>query len=223
MLIAEKYILILLQEEKNKIPWLGAYMNPKSFAMTIATSILMDLVLQKKIIIEVVGKKKAFIKINDATPLEDRFLDQYFTTIKNYKKKKNFRKVVAKLGHFNSASKRIALINAFFERLDQQGIIRFEKRMKKMMVHSGRQVLIKPEVKRDILNEINDVVFNNKEPTESTLCFLSLLNTRNDFFIFSKDLRKQAKERISELVKSSVFTETLKLLNFIILQQFLYL
>lgn len=214
MLLPEKLILLNLNERKNKILWLGYIPNQQSLGTSLACAFLMEFYQRKRIAFENDNaqkkKWKTIIKVIDETPLEDQFLDKLFIRLKNYKKKKKLERILHRLAHLKSKRNCMALFNLLFEHLDQQGIIRLEKRMNGFSHHSGRQVLIKPEVKRNILEEINDAVFENKVPDESTLFLLTIIHARRDYFIFSKNLRKEAEERLSEILESDVFSKTLE-------------
>ena len=219
MLLAEKFILLHIDEKKGKIPWLGHIIVNKSYGTSIGSLVLMELILKKKITFETI-KKKTFIRVIDDSTTGDKFLDESLAMIQDYKKKKTLKKlesVLVNLSRFTNLKKRMRLFNNLFERLDQQGIIRIEKKFKTggnpaRMFSGGRQALIQPEVKRNILSEILDVVNNNKEPSESTVLLITLLNAKEDFLMFPKESRKFVKEQFKEFCMKdlSSFGETIE-------------
>ena len=201
MLLAEKFILLLINEKKEKIPG-GWHFGGIPIAAGIIVMSIMDLVFKKKIILEKTGRKKAIIKIIDANPTGINFLDDIFTKIKEFEKEKKVAKIVRKLTKRDSFN----IINALFTHLDEQQIIKLESRMKGG--RSGRQVLEKPEVKRKVIQEIHRVVIENKEPDGELLSLICVMATysRNNiinfhYLAFAKEYRKQAWKYFKILMK----------------------
>jgi len=201
MLLAEKFMLLLINEKKEKIPGGWAF-GGKPIAAGIIVMSIMDLVFKEKIILEKTGRKKAIIKIIDASPTGYNFLDTIFTKIKEFEKEKNVAKIVRKF----SKKESIDIINALFTQLDEQQIIKIESPMK--MGRSGRQVLEKPEIKRKVMQEIQSVVIENKEPDGellSLICILAIYSRKHiiafHYLAFAKEYRKQAWKYFKILMK----------------------
>jgi hypothetical protein len=219
MLIAEKICLLILDDKKNSLQPLFRTMEGRYSGGALAMSFLLDLALKKRITFELIARKRAryipkcLVKIIDDTPLGEDNLDTLFSIIKDYTKEREFARVRLKLVmHGKTLTfKTWWLTNMFLERLDKQGIIKHEKELKGFRGSHGylgsvSDILVKPEVRQDIINDIHAVVFENKEPDLEMIYFLSIIYGFRLFAaahnIFSKSNWKQARNRLSKLTES---------------------
>jgi len=226
MLVTEKVLLLQLNENKNKLYSQFRILDGQYSGGCLAVAFLLDLALKKRISFELIAKKRAryipkcIVKIIDETPIEENDLDSLFSIIKDYQKERAFSKIRNKLVRHGKTFtfKKWTLTNIFLERLDKQGIIKHEIELKGFRggsVHGFygggvSDILIKPEVKREIINDIHAVVFENKEPDLEMTYLLSIMNGFRFYAhilnIFSKSNWKQARKRISELTESFELT-----------------
>jgi hypothetical protein len=222
MLIAEKVLLLQLDENKNKLFSQFRIIDGKYSGGCLAVAFLLDLALKKKISFELTPRKRAryipkcTVNILDDSPLEENDLDTLFSIIKDYHKERTFSKIRLKLvTHGKTFTfKTWWLTNTFLERLDKQGIIKHEIKLKGFRGGGARgfygggvsDILVKPEVKREIIQDIHAVVFDNKKLDLEMTYLLSIMNGFRLYAhmlnIFSKSNWKQARNRISKLTES---------------------
>ena len=94
MLIAEKVLLLLIDEKKNKLFSHFRILNGNYASGGLANAFLLDLVFQNRIVIEPTEKTKAkklpkyVIRIIDETPLGDETLDTLFSVVKDYQRER---------------------------------------------------------------------------------------------------------------------------------------
>jgi len=201
MLLAEKVLLFLINEKKNKLYSTFRGGNGRFTCGGLTIACLLDLYLKKKISFEKSGKRRIIINLIDDSSTGDSYLDTLIAEIKAYKKERYFSKIRFKLSNLKRRNWRFYdVINMFLERLDKQGIIKHEKDV--AAYGGGSDIIIKPEVKKEIRDNIRAIVLENKDPDLEMLCLLTLIRGFRLFVIaFTWEHNKEAKKRIRELLE----------------------
>lgn len=187
MLVSEEFILLLLDEKSGKqIP----YTNK---SLGLAGAIIMDLTLQKKVTFD--GKK---LKVVDSTSTRDGFLDTFLYEIKASKKKLKLEQWLNKFSR-NYKDK----FKALLARLKDLEIIKKEEEKILKIFRSVRYRFLKPEIKKNLLEQIQGVLLDEIDSNEHLICLLSLIKASNLYrALFTKEFRKQFKNIIDELISS---------------------
>ena len=187
MLVSEEFILLLLDEKSGKqIP----YTNK---SLGLAGAIIMDLTLQKKVTFD--GKK---LKVVDSTSTRDGFLDTFLYEIKASKKKLKLEQWLNKFSR-NYKDK----FKALLARLKDREIIKKEEEKILKIFRSVRYRFLKPEIKKNLLEQIQGVLLDEIDSNEHLICLLSLIKASNLYrALFTKEFRKQFKNIIDELISS---------------------
>lgn len=189
MTVLRNYLLMILDEEKGKRYLRVSVEKDLGFA----GAFLMDLYLQGQILIE---KKK--VKVVESSKTGDEYLDEIFEIIKTSKKIRKVTYWIVKL-----ARKYKTYSQAYYKRLEQQGILNIEEKKILQIFSTQRFYLQKPEVKMELLEQIQNTIINNLSPEADLICMLSLMKVSKLIkMYFSKEYRKQAKSRIDELIHS---------------------
>ncbi|NVM17985.1 MAG: GPP34 family phosphoprotein [Candidatus Lokiarchaeota archaeon] len=183
ILISKSYLLVVLNEQKGVC-------DSKGFeSLGFAGALLMDLFLQGKINIT-----EKSIEIINSSSTEDEFLDQILEIIGKSEKKRSLMKWIDEL------SKKYEYYYLYFDLMEQQGILKSEinQQLKRKLYF-----LQKPEIKSQLLEEIQNVVNNNKEPSTNIISLLVLLEESQLIKVYlPRDLRKRVRNRIKEILYS---------------------
>jgi len=188
MLIAESYLLVFLEKWKHR----------KSIAfgqgsICLAGAGIMELILREKLMIE--GKR---LKIIDPNPIGVEFLDEILTLIKDSKKIRKLNKWIILI----SSGRSIDCETLVFKGLENQSIVKFEKRVFAKVFYNWKYDVTKPEVIQSLLQRIQNAFIDNIEPDIELLCLVSLSQISRLFkACFSKEYRNIAKHRIEQLLR----------------------
>ena len=156
-----------------------------------AGALLMDLHLQSKITLT-----KNSIEVIDSSSTGDELLDKMLEVIEKSEKNRSLMNCIDKL------SQNFEYYYLYFDLMEQQGILKSEF---SPLLKTKLYYLQKPETKSQLLEKINDVVNNNKEPSTIIICLLILLEESKLIKVYlPRDLRKKVKNRIKEILHSEL-------------------
>ncbi len=194
MIVSRNYLLMILDEEKGK-----RYSRASTAKdLGLAGAFLMDFFLKGKISIE---KKR--VKVIDSSTTGDEILDEIFDIIKTSKKVRKVMDWIEKL-----ARKHKTYSQAFYKRLEEQGILTIKEKKILEIFSTHRFYLQRPEVKTILLEQIENTIMHNMRPGADLICLLSLLKVSNLIKIYiAKHYRKLAKSKIDELIQSEILDE----------------
>lgn len=202
MIVAEQILLLGLDDESGKVSGFSApYLN-----YAIAGASITDLLLQKKITVELNNQEEEIIRFTDQKPLENDFLQKVFILLLAYEKELTLdhcvNLLVRNYGH---------LREKLFSNLVKQEILeRIEKKRLKIFKYV-RHPLKKPELKEDLLYKIQEVILENKPPNDQIASLLALVGATNMVgTVFSKENRKMATTKIKEYTESSIIGSEIK-------------
>jgi golgi phosphoprotein 3 len=202
LLIAEELLLLGLDDESGKLSSFSVpYLN-----FTLAGALLMELAIDKKISFVEEGKRKIIIQIDDSSELSDNLLNEALQLMVKYEKKRKIEKMIGILAkHYSEFRKQL------FSRLVTQGILeRIEKKRLKIFKYV-RHPMIKPEIKEEILINIQKVILEDETPTERITSLLALIGASEMIkAVFAKEFRKEAKKKIKAIVESDVIGKYIK-------------
>ncbi|MHA1435920.1 MAG: GOLPH3/VPS74 family protein [Candidatus Heimdallarchaeota archaeon] len=182
MLLAEKYLVLLIDEETSEMK------EPLFFRYAYTGALIIELLLQKKITLE---KKRFKVEVQtpDPTPTGNKPLDYILNDI-CHSRNKSLRGLIRK--YCNSPDYKI--FELLVESMKNNGLLRdvIEKkhmRISKKMLYP----LANPEIKMEIQEEIKEGITTEDKPTETALVLLSLMYvTWTTKKIIGKDDRKAA-------------------------------
>lgn len=188
MLISENYLLMTLEEteEKNYVRS-GVARNE-----CLAGALIMDLIFKGKLSVE--GKK---LKIIDTSPTGDELLDEILTI---FKESTMVHKIRYWVGVF-SITYKLKIKELILRRLDNENILKFEKKsISRIFVKFG-YTFIRPEVRSSLIEQIRKIFIDNLEPDIYLLCLLMLLKISRLIRVhIPKEFRKFAGYHIDELI-----------------------
>ena len=196
MLLGEEMLLLLLHERKNQLK--KGTLDHSDLNYLLPATILEDLKLLGRIKIESEGKKAVIILI-DKTPTNNQLLDERLSEIAvmhEQGKYFNLVKYLNALGH-----KKRKWQESFWTELENNGIIHNEKK---------KHVLLKPEVKEKLINDISDTVGRVRDAgdrVKSLIAFYKFLPGAKVKSLISRDF-KPDKDRINELTENQVIPRT---------------
>lgn len=157
MLLGEKFLLLPLKVRSGKLPLGGKGLSLKN---VLPGTVFKDLRLKGKIDLKDSGDKKGSIHVVviDNTPTNHPLLDEYLDVISNYKGKKGktTQGIVDWVKFFRN-KRRGMTETKMWQNLEREGIIKNK---------GSKHVLIKPEVKKQLEEDIRLVAMNQKEPDE---------------------------------------------------------
>lgn len=184
IIVSKSYLLMVLDEQKG-----GSYSRGFE-SLGFAGALLMDLFLQDRIMLT--GSN---VEIIDSKSTGNDFLDPILEIIANSEKKRSLINWIDRL-----SQKFTQDYNLYFDLMEKQGILKSEV---KPHLKAKLYYLQKPELKSQILEEIQNFINNNIEPKIEVLCLLVLLDESGLIKVYlSRDIRKKAKTRIKEMLYS---------------------
>lgn len=193
LMLPEEFLLLATDEEKGTIF--------QSASMTLGSglpgAVLLELSLKKAFRIE---NERIVV---DSVEIDDPFFRDILVQIQQDKKPRKLSTWVQRL-----AFRQRRILQALRQRLVDSHILKEEERRVLFFFHAKRYPARNKKIRREILNRIHSVVLRRGEPDERTICLLSLIQACNwTSFLFDKEHRKQAKERIKELVAKETIGE----------------
>lgn len=205
MIVSRNYLLMILDEEKGK-----RYSRASTAKdLGLAGAFLMDFFLKGKISIE---KKR--VKVIDSSTTGDEILDEIFDILKTSKKVRKVMDWIEKL-----ARKHKTYSQAFYKRLEEQGILTIEEKKILEIFSTHRFYLQRPEVKTILLEQIENTIMHNMKPGADLICLLSLLKVSNLIKVYiAKHYRKLAKSKIDELIQSEILDESTREMILVIIK-----
>lgn len=205
MIVSRNYLLMILDEEKGK-----RYSRASTAKdLGLAGAFLMDFFLKGKISIE---KKR--VKVIDSSTTGDEILDEIFDILKTSKKVRKVMDWIEKL-----ARKHKTYSQAFYKRLEEQGILTIEEKKILEIFSTHRFYLQRPEVKTILLEQIENTIMHNMKPGADLVCLLSLLKVSNLIKVYiAKHYRKLAKSKIDELIQSEILDESTREMILVIIK-----
>ena len=189
--LAQDLLLLALDDEKGTQSWPGL----KTGSYGLGGAVLMDLMLSERI-----GLAGGEVVVKDQTPTGDPVLDAALETIRASKEPRDAKHWVKKLGGKAGLHEQLA------RRLVERGILREQTHKYLWVFHEQRFPTSDPSPEFIIRDRIRDVALAGVEPDTRTLLLLSLVNACDlTDRLFSRDDRKQATQRIKDLVEGEQF------------------
>ena len=195
MLLGEEILILLLNERKNKLK--KGTLDHSDLNYLLPATILEDLKLLGRIKIESEGKK-AFIILTDKTPTNNQLLDERLSEIAVLHEQGKYFNLVK---YLNAVShKKRKWQERFWRELENNGIIQNEKK---------KHVLLKPEVKEKLIDDISDTVGRIRDAgdrVKSLIAFYRYLPGAKVKSLISKF--KPDKRWLNELTENQVIPKT---------------
>jgi len=165
MLTGEKHLLLILKDN-GKLPLGGAGMGLKNWS---PSTVLVDLRLRGKIgLFDSGGKKSSVhIRVIDASSAGHPLLDEFLEAIKDFKSKKGetTQSVVDWVKWFRDKFKKKGYTErALWESLEKRGIVKNQGK---------KHTLLKPEIKKQLFDDIRLVYLNQKNPDDELKALLA--------------------------------------------------
>jgi len=156
MLTGEKHLLLILKEN-GKLPLGGSGMGLKNWC---PSTVLTDLRLRGKIELFDSGRKKNSVHIRaiDESSAGHPLLDEYLDIIKDFKSKKGetTQSVVDWVKWFRDKYKKKGYTEeSLWDSLEKKGVLKNQGK---------KHILLKPEIKEQLYNDVRQVVMHKKEP-----------------------------------------------------------
>ena len=189
MLLAEKMFVLTIDEETGKMSY------PFLFCYAIIGALIMELLLLKKITLE----KKRFsvlVHTHDSTITGKKVLDYLLEEISN-SETKSLGKWIRKYGNFQA----LKISDLLIETMKEDGIIRdVIENTQKGIFRKPVYPLSKPEVKKEILEEIKEGIATETQPTQNALALISIMYATWTWrSLLEKKDRRAAKKKMNKL------------------------
>lgn len=190
--IADELLLLALHNKKGSVLSRAA----SSLNFGLAGAFISELALNERV--EARGKK---LVVTDSTPVEDRFLNEIFETIKHSKKDRKIRTWVEKFGHRMKPRKK-----EMSKRLVEQGILE-EKQKDFLGVFKWKAYPSQDEKsEQEIRYRLNEALDSTEPPDDRTLILLSLIDACDLVKeVFPKNEAKEKKKQIKEWTKRNPY------------------
>jgi hypothetical protein len=197
---AEKFLLIVMHPEKPRYLIPETKINPGLFG-----AILMDLSLEEKIEF----KDKRIIAHSSYTKTSEAH-NILLGKISASKKRKRIKTWIATFT-WNSRKYRHMILRD----LVLKGIVRIEERSFLFIPYKSAFIIDK-NIRKQIQNEISDVLLNKKPPEDDITCLLGIIDVCKAYKLITKDREslKTIKHNINEMVQNdSVSKEVQKVIQ----------
>ena len=199
LFLHEEVSLLALKDEEGTIAFGTSY----SFAL--AGAALAELLLNKRIDVETVQKKK-FARVIDTTPLGDPVLDECLAKVVDAKKRQQLQTWVSRFSGLKNLSNRVA------QQLVRRGILRADE--DKVFLIFTRKIFpeVNPEPERKLIKRLREAIFGDSDNIDPrTVVLLSIANgTELLKVVFDKKALKAKKERIEQIVNGELSGQATK-------------
>jgi len=196
----EELMLLALREET------GTMRNSDRLAYTLGAAIVSELLLQKRIEIDPVKKKKMLVNLIDPTLFGDPILDEVILKIKDAKRRTNLKKWVIRIAGLKKLKRRIAL------QLCRRGIVREDEDTVLLLFKRKIYPEVNPQPEQKLVARLRDAIFSdsdNVDPRDAIIIALAyqtrLLRQKFD----KKDL-KPRKKRIKQIAEGCATAKAAK-------------
>ena len=197
MLLTEQLLLLSLDETTGKI----SSSTAGYFAFGLGGALLFDLYFLQRIRFE----EEKVVPV-DLSPLNDPLLDFVMTELGKANKP---RKILEWIDGANR--KYYEIRDLLYARFQAQGILGRQETKKLRLFSFIIHPLLKPQVKMDLLIEIEKVLLDDAPPSEQMAVLLSLINeTHLINSLFPKEFRKAMKKKIEDISKSNIIGKAIR-------------
>ncbi len=196
----EEFMLLALREEK------GTTATSQPIEFPLAAAILSELLLEKRIEIDPIKKKKLLINVIDATPFNEPILDEALAKINDAKRRASLKNWVKRIAQLKKLKHRVAL------QLCQRRIVRADE--DKILLIFTRKIYpeIDPRPELNLVKRMRKAIFSDTrevDPRDAVLVGLShhtgLLRKK-----FDKQDLKARKTRIKEIMTGQLTVQAAK-------------
>jgi len=196
----EEFLLLALKEDA------GTVATSESIEYPLATAVISELMLQKRIEIDEASGKKQLVDMVDSSRLYDPVLDEALEKLKNARRRASLESWIERLANLKGLKQKTAL------QLCRRGILRADE--DKILLIFKRKIYpeIDPEPERQIVERLRTVIFSDIEeipPRDAIIIALAhqthLLRRKFD----KKDL-KAREERIKKISEGSLTAQAAK-------------
>ncbi|MEE9379674.1 MAG: GPP34 family phosphoprotein [Candidatus Lokiarchaeia archaeon] len=202
MLLGEKFLLLPLKERSGKLPLGGKGMSLKN---VLPGTVLKDLRMRGKIDLQDTGGKKGSIHVvvKDKTPTGHPLLDDYLKTIANYQGKKgqSTQGVTDWVKFYRDKRKRMTEKH-MWQDLEQEGVIKNQ---------GNKHILLKPQIKKELEEDIRLVAMNQKEPDEDLKALVGFIKRHHGWrhYVSRSERDREYCKRITQdqIISEIVFWE----------------
>lgn len=196
----EEFMLLALREETGTIET-SVYIE-----YPLAAAILSELLLQKRIELDEVKKRKQLVNLVNSTPLGDPILDEALEKIRKPKRRASLQTWVERIAHLKKLKHRTAL------QLCKRGILRAGEDKVLLIFKRGIYPELDPRPEQRLVERLRKVIFTDIkdiEPRDAIIIALAhhthLLRKKFD----KKDL-KARKKRIKQIAEGSLAAKAAK-------------
>lgn len=186
MLLVEKLFVLTIDEETGKMN------TPFLFSYAITGAVLIELLFLKKITLEK-QRFKVIVHPQDSMLTGKKILDYILEEINN-SDEKSLGKWIRKYGNFQVQK----ITELLIETVKEEGIIRAA--IETGAFRKNEYPLTKPEIKKEILEEIRVGVETETQPTQNALALISLMYATWTWrSLLEKKDKKAAKKKMKKL------------------------
>ncbi len=186
-------MLLALRDEK------GTVFSGSMYNFAIGGAVLAELLMEKRVAIEAVKKKK-FARVSSAAPLGDPFIDECLSRLVAAKKPAQLRDWVSKFANAKNLKHRVA------EQLVRREILRVDE--DKILGIFTRKVYpeVDPVPEREVIERLREAIFGEGPGIEPRTVVLLSLASSADLLrhVFDKKDLKARRARIEQVVNGEL-------------------
>jgi len=192
--LAEELVILGINKDNGK--FYGAAIS--TFGVALAGAVLLELSFEDKLRVE-----DEYLSVSDSKtddPILKSILDEIGKDAKP-------RKISTWIQRFTNKNKLIR--QPVIQRLIDSKYLKEEKGYVLWIFPTTRYPVRNKRAKREMMNRLRSVVLRRDDPDDRMLCLLSLIQACNwGNFLFEKDQRKKAKERIKQMVEKEAIGDS---------------
>ncbi|MFH1942080.1 MAG: GPP34 family phosphoprotein [bacterium] len=193
LFLHEEILLLALRDEE------GTVASGTMYQYAIGGAVLAELLLQKRIGIEELRKKK-LVNVLSSTPVGDPLMDECLEKVSRAKRRASLQTWVSRFAGMKKLKHRVA------EQLCRRGILRVEEG--KVLLIFSRKVYpeIDPEPEKKLIERLRQAIFTDaKDVDPRTVVLLSLAKSADLLKVtFDKKMLKDRKERIEQIINGEM-------------------
>jgi Golgi phosphoprotein 3 len=196
----EELMLLALREET------GTMRSSDRLTFPLAAAIVSELLLQKRIEIDPVKKKKMLVNLIDSTLFGDPILDEAIQKIKEAKRRASLKNWVMKLARIKKLKRRIAV------QLCRRGIVREDEDTILMIFKRKIYPEVNPQPEQLLVARLRDAIFGDSENIDPRDAIIIALAHRSGLLRqkFDKKDLKDRKKRIKKIAEGCLTAQAAK-------------
>lgn len=197
--IYEEVLLLALRDKK------GTIFYDVHYPQALAAAILAELLLTKKVTLELIGKRK-FVKLTDAAPTGNLLLDECLHKVSKSKRRAKIENWVMRFAHIPRLKSKAA------QSLCKRRILKMEESKVLLLFKHKKYPEIDPRPEKQLIEKLRKAIFGTSKSIEPETVILIAICDKTGIMrhIFDKQKLREKKKWIKQITSGNLIGDATK-------------